>query len=253
MRKVPGFTLIELLVVISIIALLIAILLPALSSAKRTAIRAQCGSNIKQMATANINTAIDRKGFYPLSRRSLSATVYKMDTYPNPIGGWSHTTWVNLPMFEDFQANGVDMESFTCPNRAGTGILWERPGWGWRLGYYVLSGREQSGTQFTFDGRKWITPLSIDDDSELVMLSDINERNTGSPSGSSFSHSSNGLMDLEGQYVDVFEGGADGGYSARNDGSVHWIPANEMGKFAAHNGGIRQGFWYDSPEYEPVP
>ena len=60
MRR-KGFTLVELLVVIGIIALLIAILMPALQRARDQANRTQCMSNVKQLTTAWLQYATEHK------------------------------------------------------------------------------------------------------------------------------------------------------------------------------------------------
>jgi len=60
-----AFTLIELLVVISIIALLIAILLPALSKARYSATMTQCSTNLQQIGVGVHAHAADNKGLYP--------------------------------------------------------------------------------------------------------------------------------------------------------------------------------------------
>jgi|GEM_PF-517559 len=64
-KKREGFTLIELLVVISIIALLIGILLPALGRAKRTANLLRDGANEKQILTGMTTYAQSNRDFYP--------------------------------------------------------------------------------------------------------------------------------------------------------------------------------------------
>jgi prepilin-type N-terminal cleavage/methylation domain-containing protein len=66
-KKPSGFTLIELLVVISIIALLIALLLPALARAKSLALRIECASNMQQDGIAMQEYANEFRGVYPLS------------------------------------------------------------------------------------------------------------------------------------------------------------------------------------------
>src|SRR5262249_40441137 len=78
-----GFPLIELLVVIAIIAILAAMLLPALARAKESACRTQCLGNLKQLELCLKLYVDDNRNLFPPRSDSLRWPTKLLDLYRN--------------------------------------------------------------------------------------------------------------------------------------------------------------------------
>jgi prepilin-type N-terminal cleavage/methylation domain-containing protein len=129
-----GFTLIELLVVISIIAILIALLLPALAAARQQAILVMCQSNMQQTYTASVEYATENQGWFPPStgdvadqwghtnyapadQAAASTQVYGFQWNQTEIYGPILSPYMNGP--SDDAATGADpMSNFNANDTA---------------------------------------------------------------------------------------------------------------------------------------
>src|SRR6478672_2291908 len=123
-KKNIGFTLVELLVVIGIIALLIAILLPALNAAKEQANRVKCAANLRQIGAAEQMYAGENKGQYPRVRCELGSATWYFSGFrgrdPFIMAGGPHENDVTAGIFLLVRGKYLTLSVFICPSSTHT-------------------------------------------------------------------------------------------------------------------------------------
>ncbi len=259
-RHVKAFTLIELLVVIGIIAILAALLLPALIQARERGRRIACASNLHQYGIACQIYANDNGNLLPA-----------MPTAPDSAGSFGgYWPWdVAAGTVNSLTQSGTERHIFFCPSFSDqdNNILWggtngvDNPRGYLNLGYrgtgYANTfpgGANNHGLQPTNWNTSIVTPVSLGGAAARVLLADATITTPGNISDSlklTYSYINitknvnlpAGILSYNSPHV----GGnlALGGNLCMCDGHVEWQKLMDMQhRSLLSNSGPECGFWW---------
>ena len=211
-KRKKAFTLIELLVVISIIALLLSILMPALNSARDRARRLICSTNLHQFGLGVVMYAQNNNSYVPsldpITNLRIDAVHFR--AYWHSVYGWGQFGivwhWLAL-LYPDYITDG---KVFYCP---GSWVKYKD--------YWKFYG-DKASTEFVWT--YWAQPSAItlsglrthritDAGSRNILIWDGTETNWNDGSVKRWSWHT--MRKTEGQNQLLF------------DGSTHWVPIGD--------------------------
>ena len=167
MRRRNGFTLVELLVVIGIIALLIAILMPALGRAREQANWVKCLSNMRQLGQSFMMYCNNNKGRFP--RPGVAAQPEDWIYWEDEPPGTNPARNISDSAIAPYLGKPVNPEVFRCPS---DDVINRRAGVNYRFSYsanYLILRLPESGWPNIYGPGESNAPLRL---TEIVSPAD---------------------------------------------------------------------------------